>query len=130
MFGSFIQWRNFVGKTFNKNQNTFTVPQVSLAGLLTGWTVSTIVVPIEQIKARLQVQYALPQGVEPLYKGPIDCMVKLVKNNGFLGLYKGFVPTIMTRSGKIPNLKKVVLRILEDKNIPEYIFKINIQREV
>ena len=57
-------------------------------------------VPIEQIKARLQVQYELKKGVEPTYKGPIDCMIKLIKNNGIIGgLYKGFVPTILTRSG-------------------------------
>jgi len=44
----------------------------------------------------LQVQYADPTSVK--YKGPIECVKSLVKNNGVSGLYFGFWGTFMFRS--------------------------------
>ncbi|GKE09411.1 mitochondrial uncoupling protein 5-like protein [Tanacetum coccineum] len=34
------------------------------------------------------------EGVEPPYKGAIDCAVKTVRAEGPMALYKGFIPTI------------------------------------
>ena len=50
---------------------------------------SVIVTPIENVKAKLQVQYALPPGATPLYRGPIDCVRKVLKAQGIRGLYAG-----------------------------------------
>jgi len=74
-----------------------TIPQVMFCGMTTGWVVSIIVTPIEQIKSRLQIQYALPSGVKPLYSGPLDCARQLVKNNGIRGLYIGWFATVLHR---------------------------------
>jgi solute carrier family 25 carnitine/acylcarnitine transporter 20/29 len=73
---------------------------VFAAGTLAGVVSTAIVTPIEQVKARLQTQYADPSSVR--YKGPVDCVRQLVRNNrwsqsGF-GLYKGFWGTLMFRS--------------------------------
>ncbi|KXS15637.1 mitochondrial carrier [Gonapodya prolifera JEL478] len=68
--------------------------QHALAGLCGGTAVSFVACPIEQVKARLQVQY---DAATKVYKGPIDCAVKLVKNNGFFGLWRGIASTILMR---------------------------------
>lgn len=50
----------------------------AIAGIGAGWTVSFIAAPIEHVKARLQVQYSANKA-ERLYKGPVDCIKKLVR---------------------------------------------------
>jgi solute carrier family 25 carnitine/acylcarnitine transporter 20/29 len=49
--------------------------QHGLAGLAGGLTVSFVATPVEQIKARLQVQY---DAKTKTYKGPIDCIRQVV----------------------------------------------------
>jgi hypothetical protein len=50
-----------------------------VAGVMAGWTVSLIAAPVEHVKARLQVQYNARGNREGMkYKGPIDCIKKLV----------------------------------------------------
>ncbi|ORX54985.1 mitochondrial carrier [Hesseltinella vesiculosa] len=69
--------------------------QHGLAGLVGGWTVSFVATPVEQIKARLQVQYDAKTTV---YSGPIDCIRQVVRNNGVFGLWQGLLPTMAFRS--------------------------------
>ncbi|KAF0444019.1 mitochondrial carrier [Gigaspora margarita] len=69
--------------------------QHTLAGAGAGITVSFVATPIEQIKARLQVQY---DSTTKLYNGPIDCARKLVRNNGIRGLWFGLAGTMAFRS--------------------------------
>ncbi|KAF9123177.1 hypothetical protein BGX30_001581, partial [Mortierella sp. GBA39] len=66
-----------------------------IAGIGAGITVSFVAAPVEQIKARLQVQY---DAKTKLYSGPIDCARQLVRNNGVTGLWKGLVATLWFRS--------------------------------
>lgn len=68
-----------------------------LAALGSGWTVSFVAAPIEQFKARLQVQYDVKTSV---YKGPLDVAVKLWKispKTWFTGLF----PTMVFRANFI-----------------------------
>ncbi|OMH85730.1 putative mitochondrial carrier [Zancudomyces culisetae] len=44
--------------------------------------------PFDTIKVRLQTQ-------SDMYKGPLDCLKKTVKNDGLLGLYKGTMSPLM-----------------------------------
>jgi len=67
-----------------------------LAGTLAGWTVSIIACPFEQVKGRLQIQYAKKS--ERFYSGPIDCTKRVVKAHGIRGLYHGLVATTLFRS--------------------------------
>jgi len=71
------------------------IPQHYIAGSIAGLASVLIVTPVEQIKARLQIQYNGPS--EARYRGPIHCATQLVRNNGFLGLYKGFRATCLFR---------------------------------
>lgn len=83
-------------KSYNGDR-PLTVFQHGLAGLAGGLTVSFVATPVEQIKARLQVQYS--DGASRIYSGPIDCARKIAKNNGvFKGLWKGLLPTMAFRS--------------------------------
>lgn len=57
-----------------------------IAGVMAGATVSFIAAPVEHVKARLQIQYAADKS-KRLYKGPIDCIKKLV------GSHQSGIPT-------------------------------------
>ncbi|WLF80164.1 hypothetical protein PVL30_003939 [Lodderomyces elongisporus] len=69
-----------------------------IAGLGSGMTVSFVAAPIEQFKARLQVQY---DSKTRLYSGPIDVAVKLYKTSGIRGIYSGLFATMMFRTNFI-----------------------------
>lgn len=69
--------------------------QHGLAGLAGGITVSFVATPVEQIKARLQVQY---DAASKVYTGPINCAAQLVRNNGITALWQGLLPTMLFRS--------------------------------
>jgi len=66
-----------------------------LAGVVAGIASCVVVTPIEQVKARLQVQYS--ETSTKRYTGPIDCVKQLIRNNGILGLYRGFSGTLLFR---------------------------------
>lgn len=48
-----------------------------IAGIMAGTTVSFFAAPVEHIKARLQIQYAVDKS-NRMYSGPVDCLRKLV----------------------------------------------------
>ncbi|XP_073822729.1 carnitine/acylcarnitine carrier protein colt, mitochondrial [Musca autumnalis] len=51
--------------------------------------------PLDTIKVRLQTMPRTGPGEAPLYKGTFDCAAKTIKNEGFLGLYKGMSAPIV-----------------------------------
>eukprot|EP01132_Coremiostelium_polycephalum_P000472 gene472-598_t len=67
-----------------------TIPQYSICGAGAGFLASFVLTPVELIKCRLQIQTT----GEKKYNGSFDCMVKILKENGVKGLYKGYVPTL------------------------------------
>lgn len=76
--------------------NDFKLYEHFLCGMIAGWTSTFAATPIEQIKARLQIQYADKNS--KIYSGPIHCAQQLIKNNGFKGLYKGMSGSLLFRS--------------------------------
>lgn len=63
-----------------------------LAGALMGGVVHTIVAPIERAKLLLQTQdsnVAILSGPHRKFKGMLDCMVRTVREEGFLSLWRG-----------------------------------------
>ncbi|KAI9842905.1 MAG: hypothetical protein M1837_006737 [Sclerophora amabilis] len=69
----------------------------AVAGVMAGWTVSFIAAPVEHIKARLQVQYAVSKS-QRKYSGPIDCAQKIYAGHRVPGLYHGLSATLLFRS--------------------------------
>lgn len=67
------------GIVMTGNQAASQLPAVGhgIAGIMAGATVSFIAAPVEHIKARLQIQYAVDKS-KRLYSGPIDCTKKIV----------------------------------------------------
>lgn len=57
-------------------------------------TGATAVYPIDLVKTRLQNQRGSIAG-EIMYKNSFDCFKKVVKNEGFIGLYRGMEESTM-----------------------------------
>ena len=95
-FGAF-HWARRQLEIFNVKSKPFdpslSYGQYYLAGAFAGVSNSIISGPIEHVRIRLQTQ---PHGSARLYKGPIDCIRKVVAHSGVLnGLYRGEVVTVI-----------------------------------
>ncbi|XP_008285868.1 mitochondrial carnitine/acylcarnitine carrier protein-like [Stegastes partitus] len=66
--------------------------QIFLSGCLAGVFTTVIVAPGERIKCLLQVQSS---GGGSRYSGPVDCAVRLYKEQGIRSVYKGTVLTLI-----------------------------------
>ncbi|XP_072936407.1 mitochondrial uncoupling protein Bmcp [Epargyreus clarus] len=68
-----------------------------LSSLLASLGSAVASTPLDVIRTRLMnqrnVKDPLAQVNQRIYKGTIDCFLQTVRNEGFLALYKGFVPT-------------------------------------
>ena len=51
--------------------------------------------PADVVKARMMNQPTDVHGKGTLYKSSFDCLKRTITNEGFFGLYKGFVPCWM-----------------------------------
>ncbi|KAI9309607.1 mitochondrial carrier domain-containing protein [Cunninghamella echinulata] len=63
-------------------------------GSIAGAVGATAVYPIDLVKTRMQNQRSKVVG-ELLYKNSMDCFRKVVKNEGFVGLYRGLGPQLV-----------------------------------
>ena len=85
-----------------ESSSELTLAHHGFAGCIAGCVSTALVVPIENVKTKLQVQYHSHSARHTAqYKGPIDCARKLIASNGLLrGLYSpAAVPaTLMFRS--------------------------------
>eukprot|EP01086_Lenisia_limosa_P013329 TRINITY_DN42344_c0_g1_i1.p1 TRINITY_DN42344_c0_g1~~TRINITY_DN42344_c0_g1_i1.p1 ORF type:complete len:304 (-),score=48.99 TRINITY_DN42344_c0_g1_i1:35-946(-) len=78
-----------------KREGVFNISTLMGAGAITGAASTSLIVPIELLKNKMQVQYSnLKPGVKPQYNGVVDCAVKTVKSEGFPGLYRGLLITL------------------------------------
>ncbi|XP_060914315.1 mitochondrial carnitine/acylcarnitine carrier protein [Labrus mixtus] len=66
--------------------------QIFLSGCLAGVFTTVIVAPGERVKCLLQVQAS---GGQSRYAGPLDCAVRLYKEQGIRSVYKGTVLTLI-----------------------------------
>ena len=67
-----------------------------VAGIFAGLTVGIAGCPVELIKNRLQLQYAVDRR-DRFYSGPIDCTKKILRSHGIRGLYHGLSATLIYR---------------------------------
>jgi len=61
------------------------------SAICSGFVASLCSTPADVAKSRIMGQNKLPDGTYP-YKGTFDCWAKVVRNEGPLALYKGFIP--------------------------------------
>ncbi|TRZ02101.1 hypothetical protein DNTS_004795 [Danionella cerebrum] len=65
-------------------------------GSVAGAVGATAVYPIDLVKTRMQNQRSTGSFVEELmYKNSLDCFKKVVRYEGFFGLYRGLVPQLL-----------------------------------
>ncbi|XP_055045428.2 mitochondrial carnitine/acylcarnitine carrier protein [Misgurnus anguillicaudatus] len=83
-----------LGKDFLQSDPTIplTYTQIYLSGMLAGVFTTVIVAPGERIKCLLQIQSSAGQ---IKYAGPVDCVLKLYKQQGICSVYKGTVLTLI-----------------------------------
>lgn len=63
-----------------------------VSGAGSGFASSCVLTPVELVKCRLQAQLNCPSGSTD-YKGPIDCIVRTVREEGVTGLWRGNLST-------------------------------------
>uniref|UniRef100_A0A8C0MMU2 Mitochondrial uncoupling protein 4 n=2 Tax=Canis lupus familiaris TaxID=9615 RepID=A0A8C0MMU2_CANLF len=78
----FLQFRNFI----------FIIFQIHYS-LCSGLVASILGTPADVIKSRIMNQPRDKQGRGLLYKSSTDCLVQAVQGEGFMSLYKGFLPS-------------------------------------
>lgn len=82
---------DFWGTTYRGlfNKDKMTQELSILTGCTAGATEAFVVVPFELVKIRLQDKASAGR-----YKGPWDVVQQIVKNEGLLGMYGGWEPTL------------------------------------
>jgi|SRR5579871_4742887 len=60
-----------------------------VAGIFSGFAKLSVGHPFDTIKVRLQTSQ------RSQFKGPLDCVLQTVRNEGFRGLYKGATPPLV-----------------------------------
>eukprot|EP00043_Microstomoeca_roanoka_P018569 m.200367 g.200367 ORF g.200367 m.200367 type:complete len:224 (+) comp16854_c3_seq1:199-870(+) len=94
LFGTNGTMKRVVAHVCNTRPDALTTPQVLATAWMTAPVYAAFVTPVELIKCRLQVQSSHRAA---LYKGPFDVIGKIVRSEGFFGLFIGYKVTVMTR---------------------------------
>ncbi|XP_068198654.1 solute carrier family 25 member 47-A isoform X2 [Antennarius striatus] len=76
--------------------------EVFLSGLVAGIVQVSVLSPGDIVKVRLQCQTESRRGIanmpKPKYRGPVHCLLSIIKEDGITGLYRGALP-LMLRDG-------------------------------
>ncbi|XP_054035898.1 mitochondrial uncoupling protein 4 isoform X3 [Dryobates pubescens] len=67
----------------------------SVASCCSGLVAAVLGTPADVVKTRIMNQPRDKQGRGLLYKSSMDCLIQSVQGEGFMSLYKGFIPTWM-----------------------------------
>ncbi|KAL5480071.1 hypothetical protein EMCRGX_G023690 [Ephydatia muelleri] len=95
----------FLGYGFGKKiqqsspSDVLTVPQLGLAGGLSGFIATAVTVPVERVKCVMQVQRS--RGGVKTYSNSLVCGIQLYRKGGLRGVYRG---TVITWMRDVPGL--------------------------
>ncbi|EGT59599.1 hypothetical protein CAEBREN_23882 [Caenorhabditis brenneri] len=93
-WGLYFQWYNSLSTKINEGFSTGSEFANNLiSGFIAGSAIMCITNPIWLTKTRLCLQYE--NQASKKYTGMIDCMRKTVQQEGFFGLYRGFVTGVI-----------------------------------
>ncbi|XP_027528487.1 mitochondrial uncoupling protein 4 isoform X4 [Neopelma chrysocephalum] len=67
----------------------------SVSSVCSGLVAAVLGTPADVVKTRIMNQPRDKQGRGLLYKSSMDCLIQTVQGEGFMSLYKGFIPTWM-----------------------------------
>ncbi|XP_034435825.1 solute carrier family 25 member 47-A [Hippoglossus hippoglossus] len=72
---------------------------VFLSGMVAGIVQTSVLAPGDIVKVRLQCQTESKRGgpdmPKPKYRGPIHCLLSIIREEGVRGLYRGILPLIL-----------------------------------
>eukprot|EP00026_Physarum_polycephalum_P013593 Phypoly_transcript_14010.p1 GENE.Phypoly_transcript_14010~~Phypoly_transcript_14010.p1 ORF type:complete len:303 (-),score=26.70 Phypoly_transcript_14010:18-926(-) len=72
-----------------------TIPQLSIAGGLSGVATSLVLTPVELAKCRLQIQTGkVGDTSAQKYKSPLHCLIVTFREEGIRGCFRGLGPTL------------------------------------
>merc|ERR1711871_1803957 len=71
-----------------------------MSGIVIGTLARTVILPFNTVRRRLMLESEKPPA-ERLYKSGIDCAIKVTKNEGLAGMYKGVMPEIFRGFGGV-----------------------------
>lgn len=74
-----------------KKSNRLSLLELSLSGSFAGLANSIVSIPVEHIRIKMQVQGTR---LIKLYSGSFDCLIKIYKESGIRGVYKGGLSTV------------------------------------
>ncbi|KAK2890311.1 solute carrier family 25 member 47-A isoform X1 [Channa argus] len=73
--------------------------EVFLSGMVAGVAQISVMCPGDIVKTRLQCQTQFKRGgpniPKPKYQGPVHCLLSIIKEEGYTGLYRGALPLIL-----------------------------------
>ncbi|XP_072366373.1 mitochondrial adenyl nucleotide antiporter SLC25A24-A-like [Scyliorhinus torazame] len=76
-------------KLFARDKQNITTAERFLSGSLAGATAQTIIYPMEVMKTRMALRKT------GQYSGVGDCVKKIIKHEGLIAFYKGYIPNIL-----------------------------------
>uniref|UniRef100_A0A3Q2QYW6 Solute carrier family 25 member 47a n=1 Tax=Fundulus heteroclitus TaxID=8078 RepID=A0A3Q2QYW6_FUNHE len=102
VFGTYRNCLQCMKQARGADRSPSTKLEVFLAGLAGGVAQTSVMSPGDIVKVRLQCQAeSMREGagkLRPKYHGPVHCLLSIVKEEGFRGLYRGALP-LMLRDG-------------------------------
>lgn len=102
VFGTYRNCLQCLSQARGAASGSNTKLEVFLSGLAGGIAQTSVMSPGDIVKVRLQCQTESKRGgtstSKPRYRGPVHCLLSIIKEEGFLGLYKGALP-LMLRDG-------------------------------
>eukprot|EP00054_Salpingoeca_dolichothecata_P001578 m.19833 g.19833 ORF g.19833 m.19833 type:complete len:294 (+) comp12330_c0_seq1:60-941(+) len=99
IFGTNFTMRRIVSSFAGVPARDLNLGQVTIAAWMTVPIYCAAVCPVDLVKNRLQFQSSF---VKLKYSGPIDCVVKTIKEEGLVGLQRGYLATCAMRAVGLP----------------------------
>jgi hypothetical protein len=114
--GIIADWEAGRAGIVSRGRDSLTLPGHFMAATLAGWTVCTIVTPVELLKAKLQMQ---THSHVKQFTGPIDCARQIVRARGVPGLWHAFPATLAFRTwfGSMFLSYEIFLRQFKKRNV-------------
>lgn len=91
-FGVFENFKKSLANYQMINPVDLDIASRSLCAFGTGLLSSFLVSPIEHTRIRIQIQRG---AADKVYSGSFDALIKIAKQHGIKGLYRGFTPTLI-----------------------------------
>ncbi|KAI9478095.1 MAG: mitochondrial carrier domain-containing protein [Benjaminiella poitrasii] len=124
-------WSRRVLQNGDENK-TLSILEIGVAGSFAGSVMAFLNCPIELLKVKLQTQD--PQGFmnahgkhEPAYRGVLDCGIRTVRAQGFMGIYRGMGVTLLRDTPSYfayfvayEGLKRVFQKVKKDEQLGNF----------